>query len=65
MSISYTPGVDLDNTVLTAGTNLGNGDLATGLTGGTGLYNVYITWSAATMLLLWPTSPSPMMGPML
>jgi hypothetical protein len=41
---SYTPGVDLDNTTLTAGTNLGNGDLATGLTGGTGLYNVYITW---------------------
>jgi hypothetical protein len=41
---SYTPGVDLDNTVLAAGTNLGNGDLATGLTGGTGLYNVYITW---------------------
>lgn len=45
----YTPGVDLDNTALTAGTDLGNGDLATGLTGGaTGLYNVYITWPAST-----------------
>jgi hypothetical protein len=45
---SYTPGVDVDNTALTAGANLGNGDLATGLTGGTGLYNVYITWPAST-----------------
>jgi hypothetical protein len=44
----YTPGVDLDNTALTAGTNLGNSDLATGLTGGTGLYNVYITWPTST-----------------
>jgi len=42
---SYTPGVDLDNTVLTAGTDLGNGDLASGLVGGgSGRYNVYITW---------------------
>ncbi len=42
---SYTPGVDLDNTTLIAGTDLGNGDLASGLTGGlTGRYNVYITW---------------------
>jgi hypothetical protein len=45
----YTPGVDADNTALTAGTNLGNGDLASGLTGGTkGLYNVYITWPVST-----------------
>jgi hypothetical protein len=45
----YTPGVDLDNTPLTAGADLGNGDLASGLVGGTtGLYNVYITWPATT-----------------
>lgn len=46
---SYTPGVDMDNTTLAAGTDLGNGDLASGLTGGlTGRYNVYITWPAST-----------------
>jgi hypothetical protein len=45
---SYTPGVDVDNTVLTAGTDLGNGDLATGLVGGSGLYNVYATWAGGT-----------------
>ena len=43
--ISYTPGVDVDNVTLAAGTELGNGDLATGLAGGaSGLYNVYVTW---------------------
>lgn len=42
---SYTPGVDADNAVIAAGTDLGNGQLATGLAGGgSGLYNVYITW---------------------
>ncbi len=44
----YTPGVDLDNATLTAGTDLGNGDLASGLVGGSGFYNVYITWPAST-----------------
>ncbi|NLH15834.1 MAG: PEP-CTERM sorting domain-containing protein [Phycisphaerae bacterium] len=44
----FTPGVDLDNTTLTAGTDLGNGDLASGLVSGTGIYNVYITWPAST-----------------
>ncbi|MBN1492066.1 MAG: PEP-CTERM sorting domain-containing protein [Phycisphaerae bacterium] len=46
---SYTPGVDQDNTVLTPGWDLGNGDLATGLAGGgTGLYNVYWTTPLST-----------------
>ena len=46
---SYMPGVDADNVPLSAGVDLGNGDLATGLVGGsTGLYNVYITWPSAT-----------------
>lgn len=46
---SYTPGVDVDNVTLSAGVDLGNGDLATGLVGGsTGLYNVYITWPSST-----------------
>lgn len=47
--LSYKPGTNADNTVLSAGTALGNGNLATGLTGGvTGMYNVYITWPAST-----------------
>lgn len=42
---SYTPGVDVDNLVLAAGTDLGAGNVATGITGGqTGVYNVYATW---------------------
>ncbi len=46
---SFTPGVDLDNVTIAAGLDLGNGDLASGLTGsGTGLYNVYITWPTST-----------------
>jgi hypothetical protein len=46
---SYTPGTDADNATLTAGIDLGNGDLASGLTGGgSGLYNVYITWPNST-----------------
>lgn len=46
---SYTPGIDLDNVLLPSGTDLGNGNLATGLSGGnSGLYNVYITWPAST-----------------
>lgn len=41
----YTPGVDADNTVYTEGQNLGNGNTATGLTGGlSGEYAVYATW---------------------
>ena len=46
---SYTPGTDADNATLTAGIDLGNGDLASGLTGGgSGQYNVYITWPNST-----------------
>ena len=46
---SYTPGTDVDNVSIAAGTDLGNGDLASGLTGGgSGLYNVYVTWPAST-----------------
>jgi hypothetical protein len=42
---SYTPGVDLDNFSPATGTDLGNGDLASGLPGhGIWPYNVYITW---------------------
>lgn len=42
---AYTPGVDADNADIAAGTDLGNGDLASGLAGGgSGVYNVYITW---------------------
>jgi len=42
---AYTPGTDVDNVTVPAGTDLGNGVLASGMTGGgTGLYNVYITW---------------------
>ena len=48
----YTPSpfgsLDVDNVVFTGGTDLGNGDLATGLVGGgAGLYNVYATWRAS------------------
>ena len=46
---SYTPGTDADNATLMAGIDLGNGDLASGLTGGgSGQYNVYITWPYST-----------------
>ncbi|UCG50131.1 MAG: PEP-CTERM sorting domain-containing protein [Phycisphaerales bacterium] len=46
---SYLLGTDADNVPLAAGTDLGNGNLASGLAGGgTGLYNVYITWPAST-----------------
>jgi hypothetical protein len=46
---AYTPGVDLDNASIAAGTSLGNAVSATGLSGGgSGLYNVYITWPATT-----------------
>jgi hypothetical protein len=43
---SYEPGVDGDNEAFAAGTPLNNdGDVASGLAaGGTGLYNVYVTW---------------------
>lgn len=45
----YTPSpvgcLDVDNAVFAGGTDLGNGDLASGLVGGgAGLYNVYATW---------------------
>ena len=37
----YTPGIDVDNTTIAAGTDLGNGDLSSGLAGGVvGYYNV-------------------------
>lgn len=46
---SYTPGVNVDNVFIASGTDLGNGDLASGLTGGeSGLYNVYITWPGSS-----------------
>jgi hypothetical protein len=42
---SYTPGADADNHAFTAGLALGNGSIASGLTGGgSGLYNVYACW---------------------
>ncbi len=42
---SYTPGPDADNTVYSPGQNLGDGNTATGITGGgSGTYNVYATW---------------------
>ncbi|MDM8007741.1 MAG: PEP-CTERM sorting domain-containing protein [Phycisphaerae bacterium] len=47
--VSYTPGVNADNATIAAGTDLGNGDLASGLAGGgSGLYNVYMTVPAST-----------------
>jgi hypothetical protein len=45
---SYTPGTDADNAPIAAGIDLGNGVLSSGMTGGgTGPYNVYITWPAS------------------
>ena len=45
----YIPGTNADNVTIAAGTDLGNGDLASGMVGGgTGLYNVYATWPAST-----------------
>lgn len=42
---TYTPSVEGDNTVIPAGTNLGEGNFASGLAaGGNGLYNVYAAW---------------------
>lgn len=47
--MSYTPGTDADNQVFAPGTNLGNGNTATGLTGGvSGEYAVYATWPVST-----------------
>lgn len=41
----YAPDSEADNLIIPAGTDLGEGNLATGETGGgTGLYNVYATW---------------------
>lgn len=46
---SYTVGTDVDNTVFASGAALGNGNLASGLTGGgSGLYNVYVCWPSTT-----------------
>ena len=46
---TYTPGTDADNFTPAAGTDLGNGDLATGVTGGdSALYNVYFTAPSST-----------------
>jgi hypothetical protein len=45
----YTLGTDADNATIAAGTDLGNGVLASGLTGGaSGLYNVYATWPTSS-----------------
>lgn len=45
---SYTPGTDADNIAIPGGTDLGGGNLASGLVGGgSGLYNVYITWPSS------------------
>lgn len=42
---SYTPGTDADNFTFEEGAALGNGNTATGVTGGgSGLYNVYAAW---------------------
>lgn len=42
---TYTPSSQADNLVLAPGTDLGDGNVATGLVGGgAGLYNVYATW---------------------
>jgi hypothetical protein len=42
---SYTPGTNADNVAFTAGDDLGNGNVATGVTGGgSGQYNVYVAW---------------------
>lgn len=46
---SYTPGTDTDNVTFPQDTNLGNGNLASGLVGGrTGIYNVYATWCTSS-----------------
>src|SRR5215203_488870 len=42
---SYTPGTSVENTVFSAGQDLGAGNSATGLAGGlSGTYKVYATW---------------------
>lgn len=42
---SYTPGTSVENTVFSAGQDLGAGNAATGLLGGvSGTYKVYATW---------------------
>ena len=46
---SYKPSVDADNLVIPIGTDLGGGNLASGLTGGgLGTYRVYATWPFTT-----------------
>lgn len=48
-TFSYTPGTDTDNFSIDAGTDLGNGVRASGLTGGeSGFYNVYVSWPSST-----------------
>ncbi|MEZ5328002.1 MAG: PEP-CTERM sorting domain-containing protein [Verrucomicrobiales bacterium] len=42
---SYTPGLDVDNLTLAAGTDLNGTDSASAIVGGTsGIYNIYATW---------------------
>ena len=42
---SYTPGVDVDNLTLAAGTPLNGADTASGIVGGdSGIYNIFATW---------------------
>jgi hypothetical protein len=56
---SYTPGTDVDNTAITAGQDLGNGNASTGETGGaSGLYNVYVTWPVSDNISALPTTYS-------
>lgn len=46
---TYTPASDADNLTITAGTDLGGGNLASGLDGGgLGTYRVYATWPYTT-----------------
>lgn len=53
----YDPAVDADNLVIPVGADLGNGNLATGLTGGApGIYRVYATWPFTTSVSGGPTS---------
>ncbi len=47
--VTYAPDVDGDNLVIPAGTDLGEGNLATGLAaGGAGLYSVFAAWPFTT-----------------
>lgn len=54
---SYDPSVDADNLAITAGTDLGSGNLASGITGGApGVYSVYVTWPFTANVSGGPTN---------